>query len=498
MKGKPCGASHISANYVCRIGGVAVSDDIASTYARGLKVWKGDAGITAQLEKFESAISDINPEGQEVWRSSMNDFLEVGLKSSKVNNAISEVSNQPLKLVIAGEVYEAPPSMEPWITKDQFKWRNPTTGTLFNKADDTGLAETTGVGLGKSVIEKVKLPYIEQTRAYKAELEAAGSTWPAPRSRVVTDKEVDEALAPHKNNLWFIGGNTMDKSRKRNELIEYYEYGNKEPSKTVLDRRESKEKAMVRAWLEYDKKSPITGKPVPLPNTEASRQVKGGGVTVDHIKPMKSVEKLSVSDKARALDVASNYMIVEQAPNNWKGSKASWEAWYDRDSTKTYATLSRDIDGRLAKASNTVTIPQSQFSKRYLSLNPANAADLKAAAMSAQRSQGQALLTGGGSKLPALAPSTLRSRMNDSAFEVIQPKAARTTGPRTRTQSQASARSGQTDRQRARLVKAQEKLRTKKKKLEQVFRSRGKFTAKQQAENNKLANDLRQIEKELS
>ena len=47
-------------------------------------------------------------------------------------------------------------------------------------------------------------------------------------------------------------------------------------------------------------------------------------------------------------------------------------------------------------------------------------------------------------------------------------------------------------------MKAQEKLRTKKKKLEQVFRSRGKFTAKQQAENNKLANDLRQIEKELS
>lgn len=485
MKGKPCGASHISAGYVCRIGGVEVSDKIASTYARGLKVWKGDAGITAQLEKFEAVIAGVNPEGQEVWRSSVNDFMEVGLKSEKMVTVIDQVSRQPIKLEIAGEVYDAPPSMEPWVTKDQFKWRNPTTGTLFNKADDTGLAETTGVGVGKSIIEKVKLPYIEQTRAYKAELEAAGSTWPAPRSRVVTDKEVDEALAPHKNNLWFIGGNTMDKTRKRNELIEYYEYGNKDPSKTVLERRESKEKAMVRAWLEYDKKSPITGKPVPLPNTEASRQVKGGGVTVDHIKPMKSVEKLSVFEKARALDVASNYMIVEQAPNNWKGSKASWDAWYDRDSTKTYATLATSIDGRLAKASNAVTIPQSQFSQRYPSLNSSSAADLKAAAMSAQRSQGQAILTGGGSKLPSVKPTPA-------------PKAARTTGTRTRTQSQASAKSGQAGRQRARLVKAQEKLRVKKEKLTQIFRSKGKFTAKQQAENNKLASDLRKIEKELN
>jgi hypothetical protein len=282
--------------------------------------------------------------------------------------------------------------MIPVITKSQFKWRNPVTGTVFNKSDKSGVSETNGVSLGKSIVEKARLPFINDAIKHKEKLESQGKEWPAKASKVVTDKEVESEWGKVKGSLWYKGGNTQDTSRERNELeVVYRILDGDKVSPTVKTLRDTKEKEIVRSWLEHDKKSPVTGKPLELP-------VKDGKVTtIDHVKPYdkwrEENPKLDPVSLSRLADRAGNYYIVEAAPNNWKGSLPSWSAWLARDKDKNMAHLKTHLDRKVREAPPVVTLTRQQFKERFPTLNYDNPGDLeKAARLSNKNLQGRLLM----------------------------------------------------------------------------------------------------------
>jgi hypothetical protein len=399
--GQPCGLSFISSSYTCRLG-------LNSTYSN-LDKWRGDAGVKKELEKFEERIAPLNPEAQSVWRRSMNEFLSLGTKSSKIRIATEEVLNTPKKVVIGGEVFDAPINMIPRIGKAQFKWENPVTGTVFNKAGKDGVSETNGVSLGKSIVEKARLPYIGAAAKYKAELESKGESWPAARTRQVSDTEVDAEWQKVKDKLWMRGGNTQDTNRGRNELEVVYKIQERNPSPEVIALREAKEKAIVRTWLEHDKRSPVTGLPVKLP-TNGGREV-----TVDHIKAYDALRrefpKLSPLELSKIADTAANYYVVEAAPNNWKGSLPSWAAWLKRDENKNMSHLAEHLQKKQNTQPNVVMLSKEQFKSRFPSLSYDNKSDRQRAAVEEGNKLVSALLTTAGIKYsPATKQEPSRKR----------------------------------------------------------------------------------------
>lgn len=382
--GKPCGASFISSAYICRVGEGSYSN---------LSNWKGDDGVKAALDRFETAIEQLNPDAQRVWRNSVNEFLGIAKNSRKIDIAIKEIGNAPTQVVINGELFPAPINMVPRITRAQFKWENPVTGTVFNKAEN-GISETNGVSLGKSIVEKARLPFISAAKNYKSQLEAEGKTWPAARSVRVTDEEVEKEWQAVKGRLWSRGGNNLDTKRDRNELEVVYKIQEKNPSPEVQALRDAKEKAIVRTWLEHDKLSPVTGLPVKLP-TDSGREV-----TVDHIKSYDAIRrenpKLSPIELSRLADTSSNYYVVEAAPNNWKGNLPSWGAWIERDQHKDMGHLAAHLQKKIKSQPEAAVLTREQFVTRFPSLSYDNPADRKTAVDQTSRELASALLTGGG------------------------------------------------------------------------------------------------------
>jgi hypothetical protein len=387
MRGIPCGNSFISPSRVCRVG--------LGNY-KNLEKWTGDKGIEKALERFEKAISSLNPEAQDVWRASMDEFLTLGQNSSKVDNAIQEIGNYPKRLVIGTDVFDAPLNMVPVITRSQFKWRNPITGTVFNKAGENGISQTNGVSLGKSTVEKARLPWIPAAIKYKKELEAQGKQWPSKKVREVSEEEVQKEWEQVKGKLWNKGGNIQDTDRDRNELEVVYKIFDKNPSPAVQALRDSKERAMVRTWLEHDKKSPVTGLPVKLP-VESGRET-----TVDHITSYDELRKqnprLSPVELSQLADVASNYYIVEAAPNNWKGRLPSWQKWIERDSDKNMAYLAVYLGKNLQSQNNIVVMNPSQFKERFPVLDYNNKEDREKASKQMTAKVASDLLSSGGVK----------------------------------------------------------------------------------------------------
>jgi len=342
--GKPCGESWIAAWKMC-IKGVGIDHEIFRNMG---------SSPTEQLQKaltdfHDNLVKHIPEEAHKNWERAVFDLLKTfkdfpmdpeqkeTFLEKKLLKQLKEgermMVNQPRYLNINGTKIEAPTDLLPKLGAAQSGWYDPRLNLAFNAkgVGNNGIASVKLQSGGGSQTELHLTGQLSSMLNYRAKQLAEGKSWPSEPTKTPTQAEIDKVYSEVKGKeIWKVGGNLMDTSRKRNELLEYYEIANKNPSPEVQARREFKSKAMIAAWLAYDKKSPVTGLQVDL-----TPSIPQGGKyrsTVDHKVPLDELRKklTSVTDPNEKLkrliqssDTKENFYIVEGGLNAMK-NKNTW------------------------------------------------------------------------------------------------------------------------------------------------------------------------------
>ena len=378
--GQPCGASHISASYTCRIDASA-SANIFDDH----DVWKGMS--KADKTKVQSAIVDLDAkvkatvpeEHQKMWEDATERMLDsnaTGSVSGRAETILrttervkSMVGNEPDTLVtVTGEKIPAPDVMRPHVGRKQVCWDDPALGTKFNLPDKNGQAETKGTSaIGK--FSEWKAGEAEAMVKFRDSQKAAGKAWPADTAekngetvKVVkyqpSAKEISDFSKKHPD-MWRSGFNILDKNKNRDDAFEIYGIDQKNPSKEVLAARVKKNDAVAEAYLQQKGISPVTGRKIDPPSGRTA-------AVVDHLKPISDFRNEAKGDlkimDAKA-NVASNFVIVESRLNNSKGNR-SWNQTADQayDTKKIVAKSNQ----QLANAGGGgVSISRAKFASRY-------------------------------------------------------------------------------------------------------------------------------------
>ena len=365
--GKRCGASYISQSYTCRIGALGDHEVWgAMSKSDAKKVQKQIEGIIKKVEK------EIPEEHHSTWTAALGAFLDENTKgqlsstkkadsmTSTLTRVSGMVGNQPTELqLLDGSKMEASPLMVPVLRKKQLSWGDTSLGMKYNLPDKNGVAVLKGTSLGKFV--EWKDGYNNDMLAFKAAQEKAGKPWPA-ESVIKVKPAAVKKLADENPNLWRSGFNILDPNKNRDEAFTVYGLNSKNPSQRQLDARRSKNEAVAEAWLAAGKKSPVTGKDIPLPGPPRQGQTR---TVVDHLNAITGIRDQVKGDQwemVRLADRASNYVIVETSLNNSKGNR-TWD-WTAKNAYST-PKMVKTVRERWGQGGNGVSMSRAQFVKRY-------------------------------------------------------------------------------------------------------------------------------------
>jgi len=343
-RGIPCGASYIAAWKKC-IKGIGVDHEIF----RHLDSSSSEKLQKALTEFHDNLEKHIPEEAHKNWEGAINDlmssFKDFPMNASEKESFLEKklikqlkegermMVNQPRYLDINGTKIEAPTDLIPRFGVSQSGWYDPRLNLSFNArgVGNNGIASVKKQSGGGSQTELHVTGQLSSMLNYRMKQLAEGKPWPSDPVRKPTQAEIDKVYNEVKGKeIWKVGGNLMDTTRTRDELLKYYEILNKKPSPEVEARREAKSKAMIASWLAHDKKSPVTGEPIDL----VPSHPQGGKFrsTVDHKVPLAELGKnlRSVTDPDERLkrliqisDTPDNFHIVEAGLNAMK-NKGSW------------------------------------------------------------------------------------------------------------------------------------------------------------------------------
>jgi hypothetical protein len=444
MKGKPCGGSFIHSGYECR---VETSLFAPSSDALASLKDSDRARVEQKINQIRSKVAAALPESAHgMWDQALDDFLKEN-EGSTLPSALrtdsmlktlarvdSMVGNQPKQLSIAGRTIEAPVTMTPVIRKKQLSWEDDALGTKFLLPDKNGVAEVKGTSLGK---------YAEwQAGHTKAMLEfrdkqlAAGKPWPAESdSNLKISADEIKKLSAANPDLWKSGFNILDPNKNRDEAFTVYALNNKTPSKEQLEARLRKNEAVAEAWLRQGKKSPVTGRDIPLPAGNVKDQLR---VVVDHLNAITGIRDQVGGDQwemVRRADTASNYVIVETALNNSKGNR-TWD-WTAQNAYFTDRVIQTSLE-RLGKRPPDVRLSRKQFVQRFGEQAAQENYDTPSARLNfAQRHEANRLASifdRPASEMVPIVKSTKRSKVSRTNGTTVPRK----TGPQARTMAKWS------------------------------------------------------------
>lgn len=449
MKGKPCGGSFIHSGYECKIEGGGGS----------LAPWNPSSQVLAELKdsdrlKVEQKINQIRskvntllPESaHSVWDQALDDFLKENENVAKPSSLRTDgmlktlgrvedmVGNQPKQLSIAGRKFEAPVTMTPIIRKKQLSWEDDALGTKFNLPDKNGLSEVKGTSLGK--FAEWQAGHTSAMLEFRSKQLAAGKPWPADNNpNIVPSRGEIEKLSAANPDLWKSGFNILDPNKNRDEAFTVYALNSKSPSKEQLEARQRKNEAVAEAWLRQGKKSPVTGRDIPLPAGNVKGQLR---VVVDHLNAITGIRDEVGGDQwemVRRADTASNYVIVETALNNSKGNR-TWD-WTADNAYSTERVIQKSLQ-RLGKRPPDVRLSRKEFVRRFGERSALENYDDPSARLNfARRHEAERLATifnRPASEMTPIAKTTRKSKVSKTSQDAVPRKS----GPQARTMAKWS------------------------------------------------------------
>lgn len=458
----------------------------------------------------------------------------------------------------AGSFTEASLGMQPTFGASQLKWKDPVLGDKYGNATYTrekgisdankkaAKAEKAGDKTAAKIYKErsanlSKLPEgstlvvkngvaasrfsqwqdgnAKKMLEFKAQQEAAGKPWPMPPSKSPTTKEIDDFVKSNPK-MWTSGFNTQNKARGRDDAFDVYEVNVKSPSARALAARESKNRAMAASYLSYEGRSPVTGQAIKAPKSD----IPTTKTVVDHVTPYRDIVKANPGKSIFQLDAIanqqSNFMNVEADLNNSKNDRSWSQTATTLSRTQSDSSVRKSVTDNWNDRGSRVTLSRSEYERRFGTTKGFESASDRQAIGSAHE-QARLASTFGVSRSEMVPTArnrnsssvsdgftppkgtVARAGTGNTARPVAVPKPPKASSkPKvtaaSRTTTQASARVAQGDRQRARLVEKQESLRAKKKAILRRAQQKGRsLTAKESAANNKLAQELRVIDKQL-
>ena len=514
-----------------------------------IETW--DSAVGTMLQVYSEDWGRTDPwTGQEV---------EEGTKAILARADREIVGKMPTHLEGSdGSFFEASLQMRPDIKAKQLGWRDPIVGGKYGVAYTNKEKEikTTERKLKKATKDKdeasikayqqrldrlKKLPdgatiskkngvasdAFNQWRegndrkmlSYKEKLEKQGKKWPAEPSRTPTEAEIT-ALVQANPNLYTSGFNISNRTRGRDDAFDVYELGNKNPSPAAIAARDGKNRAIAGAYLQHNGRSPVTGETIILPKSSAP----GGKTVVDHVDPISSFFKPGrpMSEVVKLADTRKNYVVVESDLNNSK-NKRSWDqtaATFKRRGDMD-TNMRRQVTNNWNEAGSKAMLSRKEFETRFGSSKGLTDPSYRQALASNYEQRRLTKIFGGERQDMVPTQRTSRSSSVSKGFtspkgSLPTPKAApapkpvsspktskaskpapKKVGATSRTQTQAKARTAQANRQREKLVKKQEDLRSKRKIIRDKANARGGYTKKMTEAFQKLGNDLRKVEADL-
>lgn len=268
---------------------------------------------------------EVPPSSHWVWDRELDNLRKLFQRgeeerlTSMVYKGAQMMVNQPKLLKVGEFTLKAPLGLVPRLGRYQAGWEDETFGVKYNTVSERDeAAEKKGQDGGGSYLECHLRGTLWNLKAHFVRQSAQGLPWPSPQEDVPLDAEVDYYLSLYGgSDLWMSGGNLLDTTRARNELLDFYKTTEKNPSDEVIRRRRQKDRSIVRSWLAYGRKSPVTGNSIELPRV-------GKGSALDHLVPISTWRDLPVEEKVSRADTWTNLMVVENGANALKRNK-TWE-----------------------------------------------------------------------------------------------------------------------------------------------------------------------------
>lgn len=371
--GQPCGGSHISASYTCRIG---VGPDFSKASAEEAE------GLKKKYEAFKTSIANYPPEAQKVFEKEVNGSIDelngegrTKMSDAKIvksydrvltNAKIMADDGPPTSIVDkAGNQVEINDKLQPVISRQGgMAWKDPMTNTSYTKrsagqmelvqnrqqlADDL---KNGRVEAGIKHYEKWKNDPALQAKGAFGSAESAKLREPSQKE---IDKEWSKLSPDQKSRVATSGldavGGRVGGDGKIDARTAHRQFFNDNP-----DQMERRGKDVMANYLSQSPKpgakalSAFTGKEIDLPGTYGPKKS-----TVDHYQALSSFygkpEPKGIWNREQGLgitlqaDSRKNMVLVEAGLNQSKGKREDWNAI-----TKSWQ---RQVDGQ-AKVSKRV------------------------------------------------------------------------------------------------------------------------------------------------
>lgn len=357
--GQPCGASHISSAYTCRVGVSGLSFSKASDAQR--------ATLEASYVEFEQAISSYSPEAQKHWkemvkgvvdqldaknqRTVRSDDARIKSYARVIKNArIMAEDGPPSKIVNkAGQEVPMSDKIYPVMSRiGNMGWKDPVAMLSYTKHSAGEMVlEQNRPNFPEALADGRAAKAIAFYKDYKGDparqARGAFGSPDAARLREVTQGEIDstwKALsAADKTAVSLSGVDSVGNRRLPNG-----DYDARSEHRGFYDRNpdllERRGKEALGAYLQQTPapgqpaRSAFSGEVVPLPGTFGP----GGKAVIDHYVPLSSgypmrngrVETGAWSREQglgvlTGRDSRSNMVVVENSLNHSKSAKNDWE-----------------------------------------------------------------------------------------------------------------------------------------------------------------------------
>ena len=344
--GQPCGASHISRAYTCKIGGGMSWDEKAGQV--GPKTRAAVAGLQETLER-------VKPQKlQDMWKAEVDSMMGESPKlyhshadkkggepkpysEGEIDTGMAGRAKGITKLIENGypenvkfrdgSVEAAPPGMTPFVTaKGQGGWVHPTNGLKYNTQDD-GTATQNRAGLFDSARRAQDITDFRESQMRSGKPWPTQELPPSPGEKQMDGKKVFESLSSKEIDSIALRGIPLSGTGPAAQMKQYYQDN---PGEKVARARE-----ICDQYAKLNGRSGISNKPIPLPGLAAKPGQEKS--TVDHFEETSSSGKgMSAKQFRQKVDKGSNFLLCEEGPNAQRTDK-EWDVWATKSLPKLTA-----------------------------------------------------------------------------------------------------------------------------------------------------------------
>lgn len=345
-RGKPCGASHISQTYNCKIDGGGMGWDEKAGQV-GPKTRAAVAGLQETLER-------VKPQKlQDMWKAEVDSMMGEAPKmyhshakkgeepeaysQAEIDTGMAGRAKGITKLIENGypekvqfrdgSVEDAPPGMTPFITsKGQGGWTHPTNGLKYNTNED-GTATQNRAGLFDSARRAQDITDFRESQM------RSGKPWPTqdlpplPGEKQMDGKKIFDSLSSKEIDSIALRGIPLSGSGPAAQMKQYYKDN---PSEKIARAQE-----ICDQYARLNGRSGISNKPIPLPGLAAKPGQEKS--TVDHFQETSSSGgKMDAKTFRKNVDKGSNFLLCEEGPNAQRTDKP-WGQWAEKSLPKLTA-----------------------------------------------------------------------------------------------------------------------------------------------------------------